>query len=85
MTQAVSVTGWPVTVGVVEVGVVDTRYGDGRGARFYTAHGGWLGVVTGVSAASTGGILVILTSTHFEIRLHNKVARVYASRQPAIN
>jgi len=27
VTQAVSVTGWPVTVGVVEVGVVDTRYG----------------------------------------------------------
>jgi len=27
VTQAASVTGWPVTVGVVEVGVVDTRYG----------------------------------------------------------
>jgi len=26
VTQAVSVTGWPVTVGVVEVGVIDTRY-----------------------------------------------------------
>jgi len=27
----------------------------GRGARVYTAHRDWLGVVTGVSAASTGG------------------------------
>jgi len=50
--------GWPVTVGVVEVGVVDTRYGvsqpatlSGTGARVYTAHRGWLGVVTGISAA----------------------------------
>jgi len=31
----------------------------GRGARFYTAHRGWLGVVTGISAASIGGVLVI--------------------------
>ena len=30
----------------------------GRGARVYTAHRGWLGVVTGMSAASTGGGLV---------------------------
>jgi len=30
----------------------------GRGARVYTAHSGWLGVVTGTSAASTGGVLV---------------------------
>jgi len=52
--------GWPVTVGVV-----DTRYGvsqeqtlSGRGARVCTAHRGWLGVVTGISAASTGGVLV---------------------------
>jgi len=29
--------GWPVTVGVVQAGVVDTRYG--TGARVYTAHG----------------------------------------------
>jgi len=28
----------------------------GRGARVHTAHGGWLGVVTGISAA--GGVLV---------------------------
>jgi len=27
VTQAVSVTGWTVTVGVVKVGVVDTHYG----------------------------------------------------------
>jgi len=32
----------------------------GTGARVYTAHGGWLGVVTGISAASTGGVLVNL-------------------------
>ena len=32
----------------------------GRGARVYTAHRGWLGVVTGISAASTGGVLVML-------------------------
>jgi len=31
----------------------------GRGARVYTAHRGWLGVVTGIiSAASTVGVLV---------------------------
>jgi len=30
----------------------------GTGARVYTAHRGWLGVVTGISAASTGGVLV---------------------------
>ena len=32
----------------------------GRGARVDTAHRGWLGVVTGISAASTGGVLVTL-------------------------
>jgi len=42
----------PVTVGVVEMGVVDT------GARVYTALSGWLGVLTGISAASTGDVLV---------------------------
>jgi len=31
----------------------------GRGACVYTAHRGWLGVVTGIGAASTGGILVV--------------------------
>jgi len=30
----------------------------GRGARVYTAHRGWLGVVTGISVAPTGGVLV---------------------------
>jgi len=56
--------GWLVMVGVFEVGVVDTRYGVSqpgadaeryRCACLYTAHRGWLGVVTGISAASTGG------------------------------
>jgi len=44
------------------MGMVDTRLAaatlSGRGARVYTAHRGWLGVVTGISAASTGGVLV---------------------------
>ena len=50
-----------MTVGVVEVGVVDTVLTSqeetlsGTGARVYTAHRGWLGVVMGISAASTGG------------------------------
>ena len=58
-----SVTDWSVTLGVVEVGVVDTCLAaaalSGTGARVYTPHMGWLqGVVTGISAASTGGVLV---------------------------
>jgi len=32
----------------------------GTGARVYTAHRGWLGVVTGISAASTGSVLVLV-------------------------
>ena len=55
-----------MTVGVVEVIVVDTRYRvtsqeqtlSGTRARVYTAHRGGLGVVTGISAASSGGVLV---------------------------
>jgi len=48
-----------VTVGVIEVGVVSQEQTlSGTGARVYTAHRGWLGVVTGISAASTGGVLV---------------------------
>ena len=50
--------------------VVYTRYGvsqpeqtlSGRGARVYTAHRGWLGVLMGISAASTGDVLVIINS-----------------------
>jgi len=30
--------------------------------RVYTADRGWLGVVTGISAALTGGVLVIITT-----------------------
>jgi len=52
------VTSWLVTVGVVNVGVADTTVSasqqqtlSGRGARVYTAHRGWLGVVMGISAA----------------------------------
>jgi len=48
----------------VSVGVVDKRLGgatlSGTGARVYTAHRGWLGVVTGISAASTGAVQVHL-------------------------
>ena len=62
VTVTARAAGWPVTVGVVEVGVVDTRYGvssqeqtlSGRGAPVYTARRGWLAVVTGISGASRG-------------------------------
>jgi len=53
-------------VGVVEVGVVDIRYSDsqpGADAERYRCaclHWGRLGVVTGINAASTGGVLVII-------------------------
>ena len=49
----VILTGWPATAGVIEVGVVNTHQ-PGADA----AHMGWLGVVTGISADSTGGVLV---------------------------
>jgi len=54
------VAGWPVTVGVIKVGVSASQEQtlSGIGARVYTAHRGWLGVVTGISAVSTGGVLV---------------------------
>ena len=63
--------GWPVTVGVtgmVEVGVVDTRYGvsqpgaDAERYRCSCLHctQGLAGRGDGISAASTGGVLVIL-------------------------
>ena len=68
-----------MTVGVVEVGVVDTVLTSqeetlsGTGARVYAAHGGWLGVVTGISAASTEGILVSI-----QIIMYLTAARLYA-------
>jgi len=44
--------GWPVMVGVVEVGVVDAE-------RYRCAcTRGWLGMATFIRAASTGGVLV---------------------------
>ena len=52
---------WSVTVGVVEVGMVDTRYGvsqpaaDAERYRCACLQWRWLGVVTGIGAASTGG------------------------------
>jgi len=48
------------------VGVVDTHYGvsqpgtDAERYRCACLHWGWLGVMTGISAASTGGVLVSL-------------------------
>jgi len=57
----VIVTGWPVTVSVVEVGVDVSASQEqtlsSTGARVYTAHRGWLGVLTGITEASTGGVL----------------------------
>ena len=60
----VTLTGWPATVGMVEVGVVahatvsasQKQMLSGTGVHVYM---GWLGVVTGISAASTGGVLVL--------------------------
>jgi len=48
-----------VTVGVVKTCLAAAML-SGISAHVYTAHRGWLGVVTGISAASTGGILVII-------------------------
>jgi len=39
----------------------------GRGARAYTAHRGWMGVMTGISVASTGGVLVKTTINKKEL------------------
>ena len=45
--------------------MVDTRLAaatlSGTGARVYIARRRWLGVVTGISAASTGGVLVLIS------------------------
>jgi len=62
--SVVGVAGWPVTVGVVEVGVSANQEQtlSGTGARIYTAYRGWLSVVTGISVASTGGVLVFFTT-----------------------
>ena len=35
----------------------------GTGARVYIAHMDWLGVVTGITVASTGGVLVLYDVT----------------------
>jgi len=49
-TQAVSVTGWKWAWSTAS----QEQTLSGTGARAHTAHRGWLGVVTGISAASTG-------------------------------
>jgi len=64
--------GWPVTVSVVEVCVVDTRYRcrPARSRRWavqvrvYTAHRSWLGAVTGISEAFLTNNSVSGTSCH---------------------
>jgi len=53
-----------VTVGVIEVGMVMASQEltlSGTGARVFTEHRGWVGVVTAINAASTGGFLVHIT------------------------
>ena len=73
--------GWPVTVGVVKVGVSASQEQtlSGTGARVYTVHRGWLGVVTGISAASTGGVPVSLTHTTTTTELSKFMVLFYAS------
>jgi len=44
----------------------------GTGARVYTAHRGWLGVVTGIIAASTGGVLVLYNALNVLICRANR-------------
>ena len=63
--RPVILTGWPVTVWSnwawsthATVSASQEQTLSGTGARVYTAHRGWLGVVTGINAASTGGVLV---------------------------
>ena len=81
--------GWPVTVRVVEVGVSANQQQilSGTGARVYTAHRGWLGVVTGVSAASTGGVLVVYNAHNGQqkLNLRRKTEGVKRTERPAGN
>jgi len=68
VTQAVSVTVWPAgrwqwaSSKWAWSSPSQEQTLSGTGARVYTAHRGWLGVVTGISAASTGGVLVTFTT-----------------------
>jgi len=63
--SAVGVAGWPVILTGWPAGRSRWAWSasqeqtlSGRGARVYTAHRGWLGLVTGVSATWTGVFLV---------------------------
>jgi len=59
----------------------------GTGARVYTAHSGWLGVVTGISAASTGGVLVLNNSPSLASRpgrQHHRPASHAHRQQPCV-
>ena len=63
VTQAMSATGWPAgrwrwAWSKWAWSASQEQTLNGKGARVYTAHRDWLGVVTGISAASTGGFLV---------------------------
>jgi len=69
--SVVGVAGWPVILTGWPAGRDGRRWAwsasqqqtlSGAGARVYTAHRGCLGVVTGISAASTGGVLVALNN-----------------------
>jgi len=55
--------GWPVILTGWPAGGRGHPARSGTGARVYTAHRGWLGVMTGISAASTWGVLVKLKSS----------------------
>ena len=73
-------------VGMVEVGVVDTRYGVsqlGADAERYMCaclHWGWLGVVKGISAASTGGVLAFII-THCSANFISQLLYIYCTRR----
>jgi len=87
VTQAVSVTGWPAgrwrwawskwawsTHATVSANQEQTL--SGRGARVYTVERGWLGVVTGISAASTAGVVVFLTY-HVRLVFSKNILKVF--------
>jgi len=62
----VILTGWPVTVAWSSS---QEQTLSGTRAHVYTAHRGWLGVVMGISAASTGGLLVWVIISYYKCSL----------------
>jgi len=72
--SVVGVAGWPVILTGWPAGrwawsVSQQQTLSGTGARVSTAHRGWLGVMTGISAASTGGVLVRYQIQNVRIRI----------------